>query len=368
MAVVTPARLGKLRLNAGRLAYVAPTVPHTPNPPDGAIAGPLAVSWLCTPATYSVYFGTTTTPPLVGTTTSLGWVLDPLTIGTVYYWRIVATNPIGSSTGPLWSFTAATAVAPAYVAPPHHSTNQPTVVTLVWTHPLASGEVLFDVYFGPTPSAPLVSRRQSDRTYTPATLRDGVDYYWRIVARNNVGTTSGPTWTFETRNPTHGLITIGGVDVRGRVRIADISIRDMLTDTPNTAKFTVEGPAPSVATEVRIGLATLAADDVIFGGYIDTVESLYEGLPVNRAWRVTCQDYVYGINRRKVRIRYGQQSATDIGINLVTTFAPAGYTIDVHPGGPADRHGRDRFHRGGSDGVLRAAVATHRRVLVCRLR
>jgi len=326
MAVVTPARLGKLRLNAGRLAYVAPITPHTPNPPHQSIAGPLALSWLCTPALYDVYFGTTTTPPLVGSTRSLGWVLPELVLGVTYYWRVVATNPLGTASGPLWSFTAAAPVAPTYVSPPHHSTNQPTAITLVWTHPLvAPGDVAFDVYFGPTPTPPLAQRRQTTRTYTPGPLRDGVDYYWRIVAINSAGTASGPIWTFETRNPTQGLITIGGVDVRGRTRIADLRIRDLL-NVPNTCALTVDGSAPTLAAEVRIGLATLAGDDVIFGGYIDTVEAVYEGRPENRAWHVTCQDYVYGINRKKVRRRYSQQSATLIAQDLLTRDAPAGYT------------------------------------------
>jgi hypothetical protein len=343
---VTPARVGKLRLNAGRLNYVAPTAPHTPTPPDGSRAGPLTLQWLCDGGQhYEVYFGTTTTPPLVGTTTQRAWVAPPLTIGTIYYWRVVAlANALGAAAaGALWSFTAAVPAAPVYIAPPNHATNQPAVVTLQWSQPLTvPGDIVFDVYFGTSAGAlPLVSRGQSALTFTTGTLADGVDYFWRIVARNNSGTASGPTWTFETRNPTKGLITIGGVDVRARVRVAGISVRDLLTDTPNTCTFTIEGAAPTVGQEVRIGLATLAGDDVLFGGYIDTVAAVYEGVPANRAWAITCQDYVYGMNRRKVRKRYGQQSATAIAQDLLT-FAPSGYTgINIAAGLPIVNGGID---------------------------
>ena len=331
MAVVitTPARLGKLRVNAGRLAYVAPTAPHTPTPPHQSIAGPLSLQWLGDGNGFDVYFGTATNQPLVGTTRSRAWVLPPLTPGVVYYWTILAkANALGGSVfGPTWSFTAAAPAAPVYLAPPHHSTNQPTAVTLSWSQPqTVPGDISFDVYFGPTPSPLLVQRRQTGTTYTPALLRDGVDYYWRIVAVNNIGATSGPTWTFETRNPTKGLITIGGVDVRARVRMEGLAIRDLLADTPNTAAFTIEGSAPTVGQEVRIGLAALTGDDVIFGGYLDTVDALYEGRPEHRAWRVSAQDYTYGLNRRKVRTRYLQQSATAIALDLLAAWAPAGYT------------------------------------------
>ena len=330
MAVVisTSARLGKLRLNAGRLRYVAPTLPHTPTPPHQSLAGPLSLQWLGEGNGFEVRFGTTPTPPLVGTTRSRAWVLPPLTPGVVYYWWILSKDNAlgGPAGGPLWSFTAAVPATPISPSPPHHSTNQSPALTLSWTQPLSvPGDIVFDVYFGTTPTPPLVQRRQTATTYTPALLKDGVDYYWRVVAINNVGQSSSPTWTFETRNPTKGLITIGGVDVRARVRLAGISVRDLLADTPNTAGFTIEGTAPTVGQEVRIGLATLAGDDVLFGGYIDTVEAIYEGRPENRAWRVTAQDYVYGMNRRKVRVRYVQQSATTIAQSLLA-LAPAGYT------------------------------------------
>jgi hypothetical protein len=328
---VTQARLGILRLNAGRLNFVAPTVPHSPIPPHLSYAGPLVLQWQGAGQAFDVYFGTTTTPPLLGTTTSLGFVAPPLTLGTVYYWRVVAhANALGpAQSSALWQFTATAPAVAIYLAPPNHSVNQVTTgLVLQWEHPVVSaGDTVFDVYFGPVASAlPLVSRGQAAKTFNLGALAAGVDYYWRIVSRNNAASVSGPTWTFETRNPTKGLITIGGVDVRERTRLAGVSVRDLLADTPNTASFTIEGTAPTVGKEVRIGLASLSGDDVIFGGYIDTVEAIYEGRPENRAWRITAQDYTYGLNRRKVRNRYGQASATVIALDLLGGWAPSGYT------------------------------------------
>ena len=104
-----------------------------------------------------------------------------------------------------------------------------------------------------------------------------------------------------------------------------MAIRDIL-NAPNLCTFTIEGAAPTVGQEVRVGLGDLSLGNILFGGTIDTVSAFYEARPANRAWAVTCQDYTFGLNRRKVRIRYGQQGAHLIALDLIARYAPAGYT------------------------------------------
>ena len=61
--------------------------------------------------TYVVYFGTSSSPPLVSTN-QIGTTYAPSTLNynTKYYWKIVATDNHGeSTTGPLWNFTTAKA-------------------------------------------------------------------------------------------------------------------------------------------------------------------------------------------------------------------------------------------------------------------
>jgi hypothetical protein len=95
-------------------AGTAPAAPSTPTSPTPA-AGATGVSvtptlvWSSTGAsTYAVRFGTTTPPPQV-TTGLAAPSYVPGTLGpqTTYYWQIVATNSVGSTTGPIWSFTTA---------------------------------------------------------------------------------------------------------------------------------------------------------------------------------------------------------------------------------------------------------------------
>jgi len=95
-----------------------PNAPSNPSPVDNSTGVDLNadLGWSCSDPdghsmTYDVYFGTTSTPPLVfsgygDTNFSLG----ELTSGTTYYWKIVAKDkpPTGdakTTSSPIWKFT-----------------------------------------------------------------------------------------------------------------------------------------------------------------------------------------------------------------------------------------------------------------------
>jgi hypothetical protein len=98
-----------------------PAVPSVPAPSSGGTAH-LAptLTWAAAnvathgATTYDVYFGTANPPPLVSTAQSAASYTPtpPLFATTVYYWKVVATNAVGTTAGPVWSFTA-TPVVPA---------------------------------------------------------------------------------------------------------------------------------------------------------------------------------------------------------------------------------------------------------------
>ena len=86
--------------------------------------------------TYDVYFGTSSTPPLVSNDQS-GTTYDPGTLAynTQYYWKIVATdNHAASTTGPLWDFTTAP------------TSNNPPQLSSPLVQP-SSGTPLTDFYY-----------------------------------------------------------------------------------------------------------------------------------------------------------------------------------------------------------------------------
>jgi hypothetical protein len=95
----------------------APGTPATPSPANGAtnVSTSPTLTWSSSGATtYDVKFGTANPPPQVTTGQGPASYSPPaLTSSTPYFWQIVAHNSIGTTTGPVWSFTTAGASLPS---------------------------------------------------------------------------------------------------------------------------------------------------------------------------------------------------------------------------------------------------------------
>ena len=74
---------------------------------------------------------------------------------------------------------------------------------LSWTPTSGAGDTnAYDVYFGTSTNPPLVSSNQAATTYTP-TLIAGTTYYWKVVARNELGDSpASAIWSFKTPTAT----------------------------------------------------------------------------------------------------------------------------------------------------------------------
>ncbi|MFH0888660.1 MAG: glycine rich domain-containing protein, partial [Planctomycetota bacterium] len=145
------------------------------------------------------YNGGTNPSNTAGARTGAGLVTitslaTPLTIGTLYNFRVVAINAGGTTNGSNLTFTT----LPAQVASPSPSTgatNVPITQQLSWG--AVSGVTGYNVYFGTSSPGTLVSSNQSGTTYSP-TLTNSTLYYWRIDSVNASGTTTGIVWSFTT--------------------------------------------------------------------------------------------------------------------------------------------------------------------------
>jgi len=86
----------------------APSTPSNPKPANGAKSVGLNadLSWRTNGATsFDVYFGTSTSPALyISNVTTTSLALPRLARTTTYYWKIVAHNAGGTTSGPTWSF------------------------------------------------------------------------------------------------------------------------------------------------------------------------------------------------------------------------------------------------------------------------
>lgn len=85
-------------------------------------------------------------------------------------------------------------------SPPNGSRQTPGQVWLQWRQ--AVGATSYDVFFGTSPSPPLVGNQTG--TSRSVTVTGGQTYYWRVVARNGNGSTSSSsgTWSFFTPGTT----------------------------------------------------------------------------------------------------------------------------------------------------------------------
>jgi hypothetical protein len=127
-------------------------------------------------------------------------------------------------------------------------------------------------------------------------------------------------------------ITIGGVNVTGRVRRSGLTIRDVLNDAPNTASLTLEGDPPALGQAIRMVLGS-APGRVLFAGSIQTIDQSYESLPQHVAWALTAIDDTGRANQKRplgTWHNYPADVIADWMTRNYTALSPAG----IAPGLP----------------------------------
>lgn len=125
------------------------------------------------------------------------------------------------------------------------------------------------------------------------------------------------------------VITFNGV-VQTSIRMSSLTITDVLNEAPNTCEFMLDGAAPAIGTDVKIGLQNVLPGNLLFAGTIQRVDQRYEaGKKENTVWSVGCSDYTYLLNRRLVTGTWTDVSATTVAQQIVTTFAPGFSTAGI---------------------------------------
>jgi len=81
------------------------------------------------------------------------------------------------------------------VFPANGGTGVSVIPSLSWN--VSGGATSYDVYFGTTPTPPLVANVTAT-SYSPGRLVAATTYYWQIVARNSGGTGASAVWPFTT--------------------------------------------------------------------------------------------------------------------------------------------------------------------------
>lgn len=195
-----------------------PNRPELFFPESGAtnIDTAVILRWRCThPDTteklrYDIYLGTVP-PPGLRDTGILDTYYCPhnLALLTSYFWQVVARDRFGgTASGPIYQFTTRRANALPYI--PHHpfpesgADNQLVRVRFSWRggDPDQGDTVVYDIYLGTSLPPPIIYRNCRDTFYTPQELKYDSTYYWRLVARDEIGDTAvSPLWHFSTCPP-----------------------------------------------------------------------------------------------------------------------------------------------------------------------
>ena len=147
------------------------------------------------PLTYDIYFGTSTSPPLIlsNQTAASYEPGQPVQLSSLtrYYWKIVARDSYGAETAiPVMYFTTKSQSPQlSNFLPVDGATGIDLAPTLSWsaTDPDPGDTITFAVYFGTSPSPPQVTSSQTATTYKPSGLSALTTYYWKIVATDNHG-------------------------------------------------------------------------------------------------------------------------------------------------------------------------------------
>jgi hypothetical protein len=143
-------------------------------------------------------------------TTVTNSIISVLEKGTVYYWRVKATDDqnLSSEYSTVYSFyTSGDAVvnylpfSPVLVQPIVNSVLNGATATLEWnaTDVDVSDKLVFDVYFGTDnpPTAKISENKEAKKL--DVAVQSSKEYYWKVVVRDNKGgETIGQIWKFKT--------------------------------------------------------------------------------------------------------------------------------------------------------------------------
>jgi hypothetical protein len=126
-------------------------------------------------------------------------------------------------------------------SPSNGATNVSLTQTINWS--ATSGATGYDVYFGTSPTPPLVSSNQAGTTYNPGTLASNTTYYHKIVPRNSIGPATGcNTWSFTTLSTPSNDLCSGATSLPcATSNLAGTTVNSQIETPPGSASTSSYG-------------------------------------------------------------------------------------------------------------------------------
>jgi hypothetical protein len=134
-----------------------------------------------------------------------------LAMGTAYYWRVNASNPLGTSSwSSIWMFTTGTPLgAPVLSLPTNGAANQPSSLTLSWN--TVSNALSYALQTSNSSDFSNLTQigNLTSTSYSISSLPIATIYYWRVNATNGVGSGAwSSVWSFMTIGAAPGAPTL----------------------------------------------------------------------------------------------------------------------------------------------------------------
>jgi hypothetical protein len=147
-----------------------------------------------------------------------------------------------------------------------------------------------------------------------------------LYALSNVARSGATRSNYTSSRP---FLSVGGVQRIGDVIATSLTKADAINNTPVTLTFTAYGWVPVEGADVIVTFGSVNNARREFGGTILSTVHRYAGKPAaqNMLYDVSCIDYTWGLDNRKVSGNYTKASVAAIAASLLT-FAP-GYTLRV---------------------------------------
>ena len=221
-------------------------------------SGQITVSWTAVSAdaagrggaasvTYSVYYGTTSSPATLYTTTASTSTTISLTAGTSYWFKVVTNNSLFSSAGTTTATSTLCLATPANVTGLTTSRPSSTAITVSWTAVSADAagrggaySVTYDVYYGTTSNPTTLGWFETSGTSITGYFTAGTTYWFKVITKNSSFSSAGTT----TASGTLCLATPANATNVAITRVNGTS--DSANQTvSNTGRFTVTWTAAS---------------------------------------------------------------------------------------------------------------------------
>ena len=266
----------------------SPGIPSNPSPVSGAtgISTSTTLGWTCSGASsYDFYFGTLSNPPYVGTTASPQYSRTGLVPRTTYYWKVIAKNSCGSTTGAVWSFnTTEEGYSSVTVLAPNGGETVPagSTYTISWGAP--SQAVKFNLEYS---------------------MDGGIT--WKVIASGVAGTTYAWTAPVPKKPQKRCRVRVTGFDSNG-TKIgedrsdANFTIQGVRITSPGGGTTLLSGTTSSIVWETLGAYGTVAHTRIYHsrdGGQSWSLVTSLAGNPGRYDWLVPSPKAM----RRNCRLR-----------------------------------------------------------------